>query len=126
MRLVAAIQVDDHRRQAFERSRAGERAGVDGAPGDDPRRQLQRELLRRAVVAADERVLFRLFVAAAASCARPSSREPTMTSTPASARRRASAFPKLPVPPIIATLTSLALVWSWAPARGSGAGSAKG
>ena len=54
---VAAVQVDDHRRQPLERAGARERAGVERAAGDDLRRQRERELLRARVVAADERVL---------------------------------------------------------------------
>ena len=46
--LVAAVQVHDHRRQALERARARERAGVERAAGDELRRELERELLRIA------------------------------------------------------------------------------
>ena len=44
-------------------------------------------------------------IPAAASAARPASREPMTTSYPAAATRCARATPKLPVPPTIATLT---------------------
>ena len=60
---VAPVQVDDHRRQAFERTRARERAGVERAAGDERRRELERELLRARVVTADERVLVGRLVA---------------------------------------------------------------
>ena len=59
VRAVAAVQVHDHRGQPLERAGARERAGVERATGDDLRRERERELLRRRVVAADERVLVR-------------------------------------------------------------------
>ena len=59
VRLVAAVQVHDHRRQPLERPRARERARIERAAGDELRGELERELLRVGVVAADERVLLR-------------------------------------------------------------------
>ena len=53
VRLVAAVQVDDHRGQALERAGARERAGVERAAGDELAGELERELLRVRVVAAD-------------------------------------------------------------------------
>ena len=55
--LVAPVHVHDHRGHALERAGARERAAVDGAARDEPARELERELLRDLVVAADERVL---------------------------------------------------------------------
>ena len=57
VRLVAPVDVHDHRGQPLQRLRAGERAGVDGAAGDELPGELEREPLRVLVVAADERVL---------------------------------------------------------------------
>ena len=57
MRLVAPVQVDDHRRQALERARARERPGVERASRDELARELERELLGARVVTADQRVL---------------------------------------------------------------------
>ena len=54
VRLVAPVQVHDHGRQPFERARARERAGVERPAGDELRGELERELLRARVVAADE------------------------------------------------------------------------
>jgi hypothetical protein len=57
VRLVAAVQVDDHRGQPFEGASACERARIERAPGDELSRELERELLRRGIVSAHERVL---------------------------------------------------------------------
>ena len=57
VRLVAAVQVHDHRRQALERAGARERAGVERAARDELAGELERELLRGRVVAADQGVL---------------------------------------------------------------------
>ena len=59
MRLVALVHVHDHGRHALERPGARERACVDGVAGDEARGELERQLLGRRVVAADERVLVR-------------------------------------------------------------------
>ena len=55
--LVALVHVDDHRGHAFECARARQRPTVDGAAGDEPSREVERELLRLGVISAHERVL---------------------------------------------------------------------
>ena len=57
MGLVALVHVHDHRGHALERTGAGERAAVDGTPGDELRGELERQRLGDGVVAADERIL---------------------------------------------------------------------
>src|SRR5437899_1663457 len=56
MALVPPVEVDDHRRRALERTRARERSGVERAPRYDLAGELERELFRIVVVAADERI----------------------------------------------------------------------
>ena len=60
VRLVAPVQVDDHRRHPLERARARERAGVERAAADELAGELERQLLRLGVVAADQGVLIGL------------------------------------------------------------------
>src|SRR5262249_6228872 len=55
--LVLPVHVDDHRGHSLERARVRERAGVDRAPADEVLTELEHELLRIAVVAADQDVL---------------------------------------------------------------------
>ena len=72
MAAVALVQVHDHRRQALERARARERAGVERAARGEPLGELERQRLRVGVVAADEGVLVGRLVAAEASRRRAS------------------------------------------------------